>query len=145
LSRAQLQTLGISNDGVYSIPVSLTDNVNNVSTGTISLTVLNTPPAVTVSQPLSAIYSGNISILWSASDPASGDYPLSVVLSYSNGTSSGTITSGTAISNPFIFNTSSIPDGTGYNIYVKVSDDDSSTTSLSPSFSVDKSKPQVNT
>ncbi len=81
---AQLQSYGITNDGSYTIPVTVSDTLGNAATHNITLIVTNKTPTVAVSQPTATIYSGTTSIAWSASDPANGDLPLKIVLSYSN-------------------------------------------------------------
>lgn len=138
---AQLQSYGIINDGSYTIPVTVSDTLNNSATYNITLIVTNKTPTVSLSQPTATIYSGTTNIAWTATDPANGDIPLRVVLTYSNGLNVGTITSWTALANPYTRNTSLIPDGTGYQITAYVYDDDGFSTGVSNTFTIDNTKP----
>ncbi len=144
LSRSELEWLGIVNDWVYSIWVQAIDAVGNTTSKTLSLNIANTPPTVVFTGPVAGIYSGNVGIYRNANDVASGDLPVYVKISYTNGVNSWVITQWTGVVSPYQRNVSSIPDGTGYSIRIVVSDDDSSTTATWTLFSIDHTAPTIN-
>jgi len=143
LTRSQLQSSGINNDGTYTIGVQAIDTIGNMSTRNITLIVTNTAPSLSLSSPSTGIYSGALTITRTASDPASADLPLNIIISYNNGINSWIIAQWTGLSNPYNRNVASIPDGTWYSITLVASDDDTSTTVSGNIFSIDHTPPII--
>jgi hypothetical protein len=80
--------MGVTNDGTYTIGVKAIDTVGNTTQTNLILTITNTAPSLSVSQPITGIYSGLVTLDRTATDPANGDLPLNTVIRYTNGTSS---------------------------------------------------------
>ena len=143
LSWSQLQSFSINNDGIYPLSVDVRDTVWNKSTKTINLTITNTSPTLTITQPTTGIYSGILPIIWTTNDVANWDLPLFISVQYTNWTYSGIITQATGLSSPYNLNTLSIPDGTWYTIIIKSSDDDSTTIRTWNVISIDNTIPII--
>ena len=143
LTWSQLQSFWINNDGIYTIPVKAYDTLWNISTKNIILSINNIAPTLTISQPVSGVYSWSTPIVWTTNDVANWDLPLWIKISYSNWTNSWVIIQSTWLSTPYLWNTSLIPDWTGYIITIDSSDDDSTTTRSSQTIHIDNTSPII--
>jgi len=115
----------------YLIRVSATDESNNTgsdtSNGTFSIDNFDTvPPQVLVIYPNGGEgLVGDITVLWSASDDVTLDLNGSILIEYSpdNGNNWSVIASGQNNTGSYLWDTTVVPDGTGYLIRVSATDD----------------------
>jgi VCBS repeat-containing protein len=84
LTWAQLEAIGINNDGVRTVRVRVIDGLGGVSVASATLTITNTLPTVTTTGPYTVVEGGSLTLSGSATDPSSVDQANLVYVWYIN-------------------------------------------------------------
>lgn len=149
LSWNDLVSAGITNNGTTYGTITVYDNAGNEYSESISLSVYNIAPSVSVSltgdiDPL--IFNSPVTVTRSASDVNSYDLPLSLTLELRDNETNelvDTLLTTGSLTGSFSFSVSEYEDGTDYYVKVVAEDDVTTSDDSTAVFAIDNTAPQL--